>query len=714
MHRTPAAALVSTIRRAATAAVLALLVTTAGAILPAVDPGAPPPFLPGPATTLAADGVDITSAARYVLQPDRGRVRVTVDITAVNRKPDVTRGGRVTRYYYDAVNLAVQPDAEHLRATQDGKTVAIDAEPRKGFRLVSVRFREKIYVGETATVRLAFDLPGGAPRSDSATRVGSAFATFVAWTFGDSGEIRLEIPAGFRVDLSGDAMEVRPGTDGMQVLEARTGSALDWYAWVNATNDDALTQDRLALAGGEEVVIRGWPEDTRWLDRVRSLLRDGVPGLVERIGLAWPVDGPLTVSEVHTPLLEGYAGFYDPANDRITISEDLDNLTIVHEASHAWFNKALFAERWITEGLADEYAARVLRDLGRKVADPARVTRGAPAAFPLETWPPPAPIADAAADAREQYGYDASWQVMRRIVNLVGEPGMREVFAAAAANATAYQGETTPERTMLPNDWRRLVDLAEELGGGRGVTDVVATWALGETAAGTLPARATARAVYADLVAEGGTWAAPVVVRMALDAWQFSDATAAMDQATGVLDSRDRLDALAVDEGLEPAPGLEQGYEASRSVAELAAVDGRAGAMLTSLDEVAAAGDVVAAPRDWLTELGLDGADPAGALDTARTAWEDGDLDGATSAASHAVTLLEAAPAAGRTRAITIGGGGALFAVVFLGALILVRRRRHAATRLAPGGPYATLPPDGPPADPSGGQSSEDEGADRP
>ncbi len=148
---------------------------------------------------------------------------------------------------------------------------------------------------------------------------------------------------------------------------------LDWYAWITATNDEALTRDRLALAGGDEVVIRGWPEDKRWRSRVRELLRDGVPALVDRIGLAWPVDGSLVISEVHTPLLEGYGGFYDPETDEITISEDLDDLTIIHEASHAWFNKSLFTERWITEGLADEYAALVLQRAGPRLPGPAGV-----------------------------------------------------------------------------------------------------------------------------------------------------------------------------------------------------------------------------------------------------------------------------------------------------------------------------------------------------
>ena len=142
---------------------------------------------------------------------------------------------------------------------------------------------------------------------------------------------------------------------------------------MTATNDEALTRDRLALAGGDQVVIRGWPEDKRWRSRVRALLRDGVPALVDRIGLAWPVDGSLVISEVYTPLLEGYAGFYDPDTNEITISEDLDDLTIIHETSHAWFNKSLFTERWITEGLADEYAARVLRGLDRGYPGPASV-----------------------------------------------------------------------------------------------------------------------------------------------------------------------------------------------------------------------------------------------------------------------------------------------------------------------------------------------------
>ena len=65
---------------------------------------------------------------------------------------------------------------------------------RKGYRLATILFRQNLYYGQTARVRLTFDLPGGEPRSASDIRVGSAFATFTAWAFGDRGSVRVEVP----------------------------------------------------------------------------------------------------------------------------------------------------------------------------------------------------------------------------------------------------------------------------------------------------------------------------------------------------------------------------------------------------------------------------------------------------------------------------------------------------------------------------------------
>ena len=108
-----------------------------------------------------------------------------------------------------------------------------------------------------------FELPGGKPRSASDVRVGAAFATFLAWAYGDSGSVRIEIPRPFEVSASG-AEVTQAVTDDATVLTATAPDAVSWYAWVNARNDGDLTRERLDIDGGEEIVVRGWPEDARW------------------------------------------------------------------------------------------------------------------------------------------------------------------------------------------------------------------------------------------------------------------------------------------------------------------------------------------------------------------------------------------------------------------------------------------------------------------
>jgi hypothetical protein len=654
-------------------------------VLAAVAPPAASPALPflaalDPPVALAADDLAVTTKARYVVAPANGVIRVAVDVAVVNQKPNGVSGGVITRYFYDSVNLGVQLEATHLRATQDGERVRVTSSTRKNFRLVTIAFRDDIYLGETARVRLQFDLPAGEPRSESDVRVGPAFATFLAWAFGDRGSVRIDIPGGFDVDVSGEDMASHAVAN-LQVLTATTEDALGWYAWINARNDDGLTRERLELADGEEVVVRGWPEDSRWRRRVSVILSDSVPDLVGRIGLPWPVDGPLNVLEVHTPLLEGYAGFYDPKSDEITISENLDDLTIVHEASHAWFNSGLFAERWINEGLAEEYASRVLAAETRGRVDPAPVTPSAKAAFPLANWSPPAPIRDPQSDDREQYGYDASWTVMRAIVEEAGEDGMRRVFRAAEEGTTAYPGEGTPEAAALPNDWRRFLDLAEELGGVGMVASLFETWVLPKDEAGQLEDRKAARAAYRDLTAADGDWASPPAVRLALDSWSFDQADARIDEAAEIVRKRDETEALAAANGLTPPDELEGAYETATSEADLAAASALAANLQTSLATVVAADEAADAPRDWLTTLGLTGKDPDADLAAARSAWQAGDLAAANERAALVAGTIGVAPEAGRGRAIVIGGGATLVGIVLLMLLLVAVVRWRGRSR---------------------------------
>jgi hypothetical protein len=353
----------------------------------------------GASPVLAADdALSLASTSSYGLVPDKGLVHVTVDVTATNNKPNKVQqtpnGTLTTRYFYDSAAIAVQSEATAIRASGGKRALTTKVTAADGYSVVQVNFRGDLQYKQSTGFRVEYDLPGGAPRSASDIRVGSAFATFYVWAFGDRGDVSIVIPAGFEVETSGSTV-ARNVKDGVTTLTA-TGIAdpTEWYAVVVADRHDSLTKDRLDLEGGEHVVVRAWPEDTEWRTRVRDLLRLGLPVLVDKIGLDWPVEGDIEVAEVHTPLLEGYAGVYYTAEDRIEISEDLDELTIVHEASHAWFNPDLFVGRWINEGFADEYASRVLDEVSVGGLGRAAVTTTSKGAIELNHVTHPGRIAD--------------------------------------------------------------------------------------------------------------------------------------------------------------------------------------------------------------------------------------------------------------------------------------------------------------------------------
>ncbi len=678
-------------RSSAIALVLGLVLAVAGPLLPVLAPAsAHPARVPTAAQGLAglfaapvaraAEGIDLRTKATYTVDPAGQAVRVVIDITARNTTRDLQTTSGTTRYYYDGVALGIQEEATRIRASAGGSTLRTKVAKRDGYLAASVVFARNLFYGQTTTIRLQYDLPSGAPRSDSDIRVGSAFATFSVWAFGDSGTVTVRVPTEFEVKVDGEDLGfVKSGDASWTILVATVTNTDDWFAWITGTNEGALTAELLKLPDGDEIRIHAWPEDTQWRSRVMTILADGVPALAELIGLPWPVDGALDVYEVHTPLLEGYAGFFYLDESKITISEDLDALVIVHEASHAWFNGELFDERWISEGLADEYASRVLDAIGEDATGPEAVAPSDAVAFALNTWSPPAAIRDDDSAAREDFGYDASWTVMRRIVDDVGEDGMRAVFAAADARTIAYAGEGNPETDNRAVDWRRFLDHLEEAGGATEAEALYRDWIVDVLGERELDERADAREVYAALVEAGDGWLPPVYVRLAMAKWTFAQATRAIEEATGVLDAQEALDARAATNGIALPTGMEAAYEGAADgfdqALELAKEQDNA---LTAVVEATA---VVAAERDLFTTLGLEGTSAEDAVAAARAAFTAGELDDAVAGSQQASALIAAAPAAGQTK-VAIGAGVVIGVLVLLLVVVLLRRRRRRA-RLA-------------------------------
>ncbi len=641
------------------------------------------PAAASPAAAATDDGLALTSATTYTLVPDKSLVHVVIALTAQNTKPDLVRqtpsGTITTRYFFESATIGVQPEATAAAASFGKQHLATTLAPDDGFSRLTVAFPADLYFGQTETVSVAFDLPGGAPRSESAIRVGSAFATFSAWAFGDGGDVQVVVPGGYDVTATGSPTQKSVAAGVSTVSATGIDDATDWYATIVADRKDALTSDRLDLPGGEHLVIRAWPEDTEWQTRVTGLLRTGLPELVDKLGLDWPVTGDIEVTEVHTPLLEGYAGIFHTDERLIEISEDLDELTILHEASHAWFNENLFVGRWIDEGLADEYASRVLDEVSNGGLGPDPVSPTDAEAVRLNDWTFPGRIADEATRARETYGYDAAWTAVRALVADAGEAGMRDVLGAASRHETAYVGAGPAEKVADAADWRRLLDLLDERGGATRADATFRRWVVTDDQAKVLDERAAARAAYTELVAVGDGWLPGWVVRKPMGDWDFATATAAIDEADAVLATRRRIEQAAGRLGLPPPTTLKTAYEAEKH--DLAPVQALADRQLALEASLADAGDRASRERPPLTVIGLLGRDPDGELAAARAAFSSGDLDAADGDLAAVNGMLDGAVESGRERVAVAGLAGAGVIAIGGAAVFLGRRGRRTVAR---------------------------------
>jgi hypothetical protein len=317
---------------------------------------------PAARTALAADDLRTEANTTYTLDPTEGRVHVAIKVTETNRSPDSAQ----FVHYFVAFGFALQAEATSIHVS-GGTASRIATEERDGFVRATVHVSQPLYYPKSTTFTITYDLVGGKPRSETPTRAGEAFATFAVWAWGDVGHSVVEVrtPNGYDTTSLGDPMQVTSSATTGTILRATPDDPSSFFAVVTAENGHAYTETQLSLAGGVHIVVQSWPEDERWRTTVTGTLRDAMPELRAMIGLDWPVAHDLGVRERYTPDLEGYAGFFLTAEQRIEVSEDLDQSVIVHEASHAWFNDSLFLERWIYEGLAEEYAWRALVAVGR-------------------------------------------------------------------------------------------------------------------------------------------------------------------------------------------------------------------------------------------------------------------------------------------------------------------------------------------------------------
>jgi hypothetical protein len=431
------------------------------------------------------------------------------------------------------------------------------------------------------------------------------------------------------------------------------------------------------------LVIRAWPDDPAWRARVGDLFVRALAVLGAEIDAPWPFTEELTVEETLVRKGGEFAGTFDPAAALMRVGHTASAGVVLHEAAHGWFNGRLVADRWIAEAFAAYYAERAAAVLELAIESPELGRVPIEATLPLNAWP----AAGTASAAQDDYGYPASLTVAREIAALVGDEGLRETWVAAATGMPAYQpgaaagtGGPPSETGAPPPDWRALLDLLEDRldpGAGAALERLWRRWVIRPDDALLLDARSDARAAYTAAVVAAAPWTLPRTIRDAMRTWQFETALRLLRSADAVLRQRAFLVAAADVAGLNPPDALRRAFEGEGGLDAAAAEAATELAVMGLIQDVAA--ERIAEPG-LLDRLGLIGEDPDASLDTARAAFEAGDLDRAIEAAAEAEAAWQAVPELARGRVIS----AALLLVAALFLLRLVkqlwrpRRIRHA------------------------------------
>ena len=630
----------------------------------------------GPA--LGEGGLDITSDTRYEILVSEGLLRVEAQFDLKNTLKNKDDGFYVTRYYYQTFTVPVPETAVNLVATSGNSQLTVDVrEPEDGsFNMADIRLRRYIYSGQTQTIKFSYDLPNEPVRSDQFVRVNSAFSSFGMWGVGDPDQvtIRLSIPEGFSIETVGDEMSYTVTADGPMWVADDIADPDDWYVWVAARDDSGLTATQITV-DGRSALIRAWPDDPEWEQFAKDQFRTRLPVMEDLIGVPWPVAGELEIIETVTPSLYGAAGWFLTDHDVIEISEDLDEQVMLHELAHAWFSRDTFEHRWLSEGLAEELSYRTLEADGE-----GRSGGNAPdssQAFPLNTWKQYTSGQVIDSGGRETYGYDASGYVLRRITLEIGMDGLKRVLQAADSGEMVYSGATDSESPRFDweqTDWKRFLDLAEELGDSDRISAIFDKYVATRSEQPLLEQRKGARLAYAELLDHGDSWAAPISVRLAMEEWNFARAGDLMADAETVLELRDRITREAIHQGVQPHTSLQDDYESAFH--EVHWVIGKGEAQLAAVEAVTDATNAVTAGRSIWASIGLWGANLDADLDQVRATFEGGDTDATMFQAVEVIAEVDAGTGVGMKRA----GIGASSLILTLGLGLagnrLVHRRR--------------------------------------
>jgi hypothetical protein len=633
-----------------------------------------------PAVAVAArPNLTMVSEATYAALPDEHRVAVSVALTATNHlRNTVTR-----RFYFRTALLTVQPGASAFRISGGSGTpkVAVVAKTAT-YTNIRIDFGANLAAGRSTTLALTFDLrdAGGAP--DRPLRVSPSLITFAAWAFATpetpGSTVAVRLPTGYTATI-GRGPLTGPEPDGEGFERWSSGSLeapLEFIADIAAVrpSDYLETTHTVTLDEGEAtVLLRSWADDTAWRDRIASLVDRALPVLERSIGLAWPIEGRLSIDEALVQGPGGYSGLFDPAAGRIEVAYAAADIVVLHDLAHAWFNGRLVVDRWAAEAFASYYADLAATELGldAELPLPAIIDPASPQAIPLNAWEVGGGEGGVASEA---WAYAASAELGSAVAARAGEAGLQHVWAAASTEIGAYDGPAAG-----PPDWRGLLDLLEDTT-GQDYADLWAEWVARPGDLALLADRAAAREHYAETMSRAGEWQLPPSIRDPMRAWRFEDAEQVLAEADSVLAQRDAIESDAAEAGVTLPGALQAAFEGDDG-------PGAAADLVTaergSFDAILAARNARPADPQGLEQLlvhvGLLGQQPDLQLAAAELALASGQLELAWVAARTAETAWSSAASVGRSRIVST----ALLVIALIVFVALLRRSRRRGSTTA-------------------------------
>ena len=634
-------------------------------------------LVPQPAR--AADGMIVTSHARYDVRPDEGLVVVTIDATATN----VTAPTATEEYYYTGMTMPLHAGATQISASSGGAALsATIVEATEDYVALDILFGVELLYQQSYDFQVSFVVrdEGGDPERDTVIR--QSFVGFPVWAFGSpdatTASVEVTWPSGYAVDVTYGSMRHSLVEGGPRLVADSIDDPTSFIAYVTGEREVPRIRHEFSVEMASEaadVLMLAWPDDPGWLERQSDHLVRGLPELERAIGVDYPVNGTLIVSEHAQRHLGGYAGIFNPLVATIQLRYDADAGVALHEAAHAWFNGSWFEDRWIDEAFATYYAERVASQLGMDLVPFELTPELEASAFPLNAW------LEVGLDDpdREDYAYAATPVVATEIASLAGDEALARVWRASADDRLAYAATDDDLRASDdadPESWQRLLDLLENET-SEDFDPIWAEWIVESDDAALLAEREAARDTYEATVTAADGWTLPRSTRLLMDAWAFDDASDELEEVGGVLDLRAEVDAAANELDLAVTDQLRAAFEGE----DIDAAEREAHEQLAALDAIATATAELAGEDDLIERIGLLGeAQPEDALEAARSAFEAGDDQAAADAAADA--LAEATDATDRGRARVGVGAGALLAVdvIALAAIALRRRRPRSGT----------------------------------